>query len=347
MTESRTLAEIAEIVDGAVRGDTAVRIDRAASISDATPSSITWISHARYTAQVASSRAGAILAPEDYGPTPMPAILCASLDVAIGKVINLFAPQPPAPAVGIHPTAVVASDSEVADTAAVGPFVVIESGACIEARTILHAGVHIGQDARVGADCRLWNHVVVRERCSLGDRVIIHPSAVIGSDGYGYYRADGRHHKIAHGGTVTIGDDVEIGAGACVDRAKMGCTLIGAGCKIDNLVQVGHNARVGENCLLVAHAAMAGSSTLEDHAILAGHAGVSDHCVVGGGAIGLAHAGIAHDIPPGAVVSGAPATDHKQRLRGVAAAKKIPELIQRVKRLDERVKRLESTEDDL
>ncbi len=346
MTESRTLAQIAELVGGTVRGDPSICVDNAAAIRSAASTSITWITNPKYATDVASSRAAAILAPADQGPTPMPAILCHALDAAVGMVINLFAPPSPSPPVGVHPSAVIATETDIAPDVAIGPFVVVDAGASIGARTIIHAGVHIGAAARIGNDCRLWNNVVVRERCTLGHRVTIHPNAVIGADGYGYFLAQGRHNKIAHGGIVTIGDDVEIGACTCIDRAKLGETIIGAGTKIDNLAQVGHNAHVGENCLLVAHAALAGSVTLEDYVVLAGHAGVAEHCVVGKGTVVSSFTAVAHDVAPGTVLSGSPARVHRKRLRAIAAGEKVPGLIRNVKRLDERVDRLESAADN-
>ncbi len=191
----------------------------------------------------------------------------------------------------------------------------------------------------------MWNGVIVREGCTIGDRVVIHPNAVIGADGFGFYPADGRHHKIAHAGTVVIGDDVEIGAGTMVDRAKTGVTHIGSGTKIDNLVQIGHNSRVGADCLIVAHCATAGSSTLGDRAVLAGYSGIIEHAEVGEGAVCLAQAIAVRNVEPGATVSGNPARDHGRHLREQAAAAKLPALLKQVRDLSDRVQRLEDSAD--
>lgn len=346
MPKGHTIGRIAEIVGGKVRGDADVFIEGVASLSSAAPSTITWITNPKYAGEVASCKAGAILAPADHGPTPMPAILCDRLSAAVGKTINLFAPELPGPCPGVHPTAVVDSRANLAENVAVGPFVVIEADASIGAETVLHSGVHVGTRATIGAGCRLWDNVVLRERCSLGDRVVVHPNSVIGADGYGFFLEDGRHHKIAHAGTVTVEDDVEIGACCCIDRAKLGTTRIGTGTKIDNLVQIGHNADVGADCLLVAHVSLAGSSVLEEQVVLAGYAGVAEHCVVGKRATCLGYSCVAHDIEPGAIVSGVPARDNKRRLRAMAAAERVPELRKRISDLEQRMQRLERAADN-
>lgn len=342
MARPHTLAEIAEMVHGTVRGDQSVRVHGVASIESATPSSITWITNRKYATHLDSCRAAAILAPTDFGPTPMPAVLCDALDAAVGRTINLFAPEIPSPPPGLHPTAVVDPSARVADSACIGPHVTVESGASIGERSVLHAGVHLGADSHLGADCRIWNNVVIRERCRIGDRVVVHPNSVIGADGFGFFHAQGRHHKIAHGGGVIIDHDVEIGACCCVDRAKVGDTRIGPGTKIDNLVQVGHNVQLGANCLLVSHVGLGGSATIEDDVTLAGYATVREHRVVGSGAMVLARSTALTDIPSGAVVSGLPARDHKRRLRVQAATERLPELIRQVKALESRVQQLET-----
>lgn len=342
---SRTLAAIAEAVGGTVRGDPSVWVDGVASVRDAGPTSITWITNSRYGADIPASRAAAILAPQEYGSTPMAAILCPHLDSAVAWVLDAFAP--PIPAVnGVHPTAMVDASASLGANVGIGPYAVIAAGVVVGDGTTLHAGVRVGAHSRIGGCCRLWDGVVVRERCEIGDRVIIHPNSVIGGDGFGFFFKDGRHHKITHGGTVIIEDDVEIGACCCVDRAKLGATRIGRGTKIDNLVQIGHNARVGANCLLVAHASMAGSSTLGDGVVVAAYSAVLQHVTVGAGATVLGYTAVLKDVAAGAKVSGMPARDRGWRWRLEAALGKLPELLKQFQNLESRVRRLEPTADD-
>jgi len=275
----------------------------------------------------------------------MPAILCEKLERSVAKLLSLFTPPWPRPEPGVHPSAVVAPTARLGADTAVGPHVVIGEGAIIGDRTVFHAGVHVGAECKLGHSCVLWDHVVVRERCTLGDRVILHPHVVIGGDGFGYYFADGVHQKIAHGGIVRIEDDVEIGAGTTVDRAKFGATMIGRGTKIDNLVQIGHNVVVGENCLIVAGVLIGGSAVLKDRVTLGGNAGIKEHNTLEEGVRVAAHSCVWGDVAAGSFVSGIPARDNRQYLRGLALAARLPELHEQVRELTERLKNLEAATD--
>ncbi|GAF96338.1 unnamed protein product, partial [marine sediment metagenome] len=197
-------------------------------------------------------------------------------------------------------------------------------------------------DTTVGADCVLWNNVVIRERCTVGNRVILHPNVVIGSDGFGYYFADGRHNKFAHAGRVVIADEVEVGSGSCVDRAKIGETYIGPGTKIDNLVQVAHNVRIGANCIIVAQCGIAGSTVLGDGVVLAGQVGLRDNIVLNDGVQVAASSCVWRDIPPGMRVNGIPAVENRQHLREQAMVRKLPDLVPRLRALAKRVDELEA-----
>jgi UDP-3-O-[3-hydroxymyristoyl] glucosamine N-acyltransferase len=356
-----TLDEIAERVGGAIRPEGAGASHQAgaarsestgltgvAPIDSAGEGSVTWISDVRYEKYLPGCRASAILAPVDFGATPMPAILCDNMAASVGRLINLFAPETPTPPVGVDPKAHVDPSAKLGDGVRIGPFVEIAAGASVGPGTALHSGVYLGAGVEVGADCRLWNGVVIRERCRAGDRVEIHPNTVIGADGFGFFRDPdlGQAVKIAHYGVVEIESDVEIGACCCVDRAKIGVTRIGRGTKIDNLVQVAHNAKIGENCLITAHSSLAGSAVIEENVILAGYAGVREHARVGRGGVVLAHSVVTKDMPEGCVVGGIPARDRRSGLREMAAAQKLPELLRTVKDLKRRVDQLENSADD-
>jgi UDP-3-O-[3-hydroxymyristoyl] glucosamine N-acyltransferase len=322
-----------------------VAIRGVASVQAATAEQITWIADARHVPRLSASQAGAVLVRRDFAETPMPALVVESVDHGLAMLLDLFAPQVPRPAPGVHATAVVAESTRLGREVAIGPYAVIEAGAVIGDRACLYAGVHVGAESTVGVDCVLWNHVVIRERCVIGDRVILHPHVVIGSDGFGYYFAEGRHHKLTHGGRVVIADDVEIGAGSCVDRSKVEETYIGPGTKIDNLVQVGHNVRIGPHCIVVANTGIGGSAVLGEGVVLAGHVGLRDnielHDEVRVGACSC----VSRDVGSG-TVSGIPAVEHGQWLREQAALRKLPDLVTQVRQLAQRVKDLESATND-
>jgi len=346
MAVSFSLLELAKLVGGVVRGDAKRRIDGVASLDEAGPTQITWIAHEKYVSRLATSKAGAVVVTPRFGETPMPAILCDDPDWAIVQILRRFAPPLPHPPAGVHPSAVVDESVHLGQDVAVGPNVVIGRATRIGDRTVLHANVVIGPEVEIGADCVLWPAVVVRERCRLGDRVILHPHVTIGSDGYGYHLVQGRHEKIPQIGTVVIEDDVEIGAGSCVDRAKFGQTVIGEGTKIDNLVQIAHNVRIGPHCIIVAQTGIAGSTQLGRYVMLGGQVGVRDHLVLGDQVRAAACCCISKDVPAGMVVNGIPAVDNRQYLREQAQVRRLPEWAALLKDLARRVERLEAATDD-
>jgi UDP-3-O-[3-hydroxymyristoyl] glucosamine N-acyltransferase len=263
----------------------------------------------------------------------MPVLIVDHADLAMARVAELFAPPVPRPPVGIDKSAQVAPAAKIADGVAIGPGVYIGPGARIGARSVLHANVYVGADTTIGDSCELFPNVVVRERCTLGNRVIIHACSAIGSDGFGY-RWDGqRHAKIPQIGTVIIEDDVEIGSCSCVDRAKFGVTRIGRGSKLDNLVQIAHNVTIGPHCILAGQAGTAGSASLGAGVMLGGQCAVNDHTSMGDRSMLAACSGALSDVEPGQVVSGLPAIPHRQFLREQAALRKLPELRAEVRKL--------------
>jgi len=238
---------------------------------------------------------------------------------------------------GVHASAVVAASATVPASVHVGPCAVIEAGAVIGERTVIGAGVYVGHETRIGSDCLIYPHVSIRERCCLGNRVIVHGGAVIGADGFGYTSGPQGHTKIPQVGIVQIDDDVEIGALSAVDRARFGRTWIQQGTKIDNLVQLGHNVRVGRNCILVAQVGIAGSSSLGDGVILAGQAGIAGHIHLGDGCRIGAKSGVGQDVPPRQDLSGIPAMPHGTYLRASTIMPKLPEMKRRLSKLEKEV----------
>ena len=346
MGTSYTLAEVAKWVSGAVRGDASVRVSGVAGVEEAQPCDLTWLTDDRFRAALGASRAGAVLAGERLGAAPMPAILCAKPELAIVTILERFAPPTPRPPVGVHPTACVAPFARLGRDVAVGPWTIIGENAVIGDRSILHAQNFVGADCRIGHDCELWPGVVIRERCVLGDRVIVHPNTTIGSDGFGYIYAEGRHVKIPQIGNVVIEADVEIGANCSIDRAKFGSTCVSAGTKIDNLVQVAHNVKVGPGCILVAQCGIAGSARLGTGVVLGGKVGIKDHAVLGDGVQVSACSCVSKDIAAGARLMGIPAIDRDEWVRQRAGTRRVPQLADQIKALAERIDRLESAADD-
>ena len=346
MTHTYTLAELAEAVDGTVRGDATRVLSGVASVDQAGPDEITWVGDARYADKLSTSRAGAVIVPADFGETPMPALLVADPNVTVIGILTLFAPLPDHPPPGVHPTAVVAPSAKLGDSAAVGPHVVVGEGAVIGDRTVCCPNVVIGAETTIGRDCVLWPGVVVRERCQVGNEVVLHPNVTIGADGFGYHFTEGRHVKIPQIGTVVIEDRVEIGAGSCVDRAKYGQTRIGEGSKIDNQVQIAHNVEVGPHCVIVAQTGIAGSATVGAFGVLGGGVGVRDHVHIGERVRAAAFTGITKDVPAGKILNGNPAVDSVQHFREKALIHRLPDYVRLIKELSRRVEQLEAAADD-
>lgn len=345
MSKSYPLAEIAKWVGGVVRGDASTRIFGVSGLDEADASHIAWVAEEKYAPQVKNSKAGAVIVPSHFGATPMPAILCDNPALAVATILERFAPPIPRPAAGVDPLASVSPSARLGRDVAVGPFAVIGDEAVIGDRTVIHAQVFIGPQSAIGTDCELWPGVVVRERCRLGNRVVIHPNCTIGADGYGYQSIGGRHVKIPQIGSVEIEDDVEIGANSTIDRAKFGVTRIGRGTKIDNLVQVAHNVRIGPNCLIVAQCGLAGSVRLGQGVVLGGKVGLRDHISIGDGAVVAACACVSKDVAAGKTVIGSPAVEHEQFVRERAKVRRLPEMAEQLRALAKRVEQLEASAD--
>lgn len=341
-----TLGELAQRLGGTLLGDGSRRIRRVATLEQAGPDALAWLGSAAYLPQFAGTRAGGVLVSAALETPPGPPVIrVPNADAALVEVLTLLAPPVPQVPVGIHPTALVHPTAIVAG-AAIGPFVIVGPRAIIGPATQLHAYVTIGDDVRIGREGVLWPGVVVRERVTLGDRVIVHPNTTIGADGFGYLQRDGRHVKIPQVGTVEIGDDVEIGAGCCIDRARSGATRIGRGAKIDNLVQIGHNVEVGEDCIIVSQCGISGSSTIGRGAMLGGQVGVADHVRIGERARLIAQAGVTADLPADQAYGGSPAVPQRQFWRTVAAQQRLADLLAEFRELKKRVARLESATHD-
>jgi UDP-3-O-[3-hydroxymyristoyl] glucosamine N-acyltransferase len=296
-------------------------------IDQAGPGELTFISNPKYAAAARSTQASAVIVAEDF-----PAISTAMLRskdpyLAFAQALELFH-HPPRHTPGIHPTAVVHPTARLGRDIHLGPYVVIGEDVAIGDSAVLLAHVVIYSGVRIGDNFFAHAQCVIRENCRIGNNVLLQNGVVIGSDGFGFAKTESRRwHKIPQPCPVVIEDDVEIQANSCIDRASVGETRIRRGVKIDNLVQVGHGSSVGEDALLCSQVGLAGSTEIGDRVILTGQVGVVGHCKVGDDAIVTPQSGVAHDIPAGALVSGAPAVDHKAWLKYSAILPKLPEML--------------------
>lgn len=339
MTASgRPLADLAEMVGGRIVGDPRVIIEGVSSIDEAGPGDITFLGHPRYRKHLASCAASAVIVgPGEWSGTRSNLLQVDDPYRAFAHVHGWFHP-PAAHDPGISPLAFVDPAAAVGPDAAVYPHCHVGRGARVGEATVLMPGVVIGADARVGKRCVLHPNVTVGERCRIGDGVVLHAGVVIGSDGFGYAGQGPGRVKVPQAGIVEVADHVEVGANTTVDRATIGSTRIGAGTKIDNLVQVGHNVVIGERCLIVAQTGIAGSAVVGDDVVLAGQAGVKDHVEVGSRSVIGPRCGVTQPVPPGSVLSGlTPVAPHKQWLRVMGLLPKLPALWQRVRRLEQTV----------
>ncbi|TAE76207.1 MAG: UDP-3-O-(3-hydroxymyristoyl)glucosamine N-acyltransferase [Verrucomicrobia bacterium] len=335
------LSELARLVDGdIVRGELDFLIDGIAALDEAGPSELSFLGNEKYRAQYLNTRAGVVIVPRGVSEGPLGCALIAAENPSyafglavkhfVAAVARSFAP-------GIHPRAVV-DESARFDAAKVR----IHAGAVVMAGAEIGDGSEIGPNSvvgegvRIGRDCLLHANVTVRERCILGDRVILQPGAVIGSDGYGYEVIDGHHVKIDQVGIVEIRDDVEVGANSAIDRARFGRTVIGEGTKIDNLVQVAHNVQLGKHCLLVSQSGIAGSSRTGDYVVVAAQAGVGGHVKIGAKSVLAARAGATADLEGGQTYGGMPARPFMDEQRSRAMVRQLPKLVERIKALESR-----------
>jgi UDP-3-O-[3-hydroxymyristoyl] glucosamine N-acyltransferase len=331
------LGELAERLGAELRGDAEREVTGVKGIEEAGPSEVTFVANPRYTGLARKTHAAAILVEPEF-----PEIEAATLRIknpyfAFARTLGFFY-QAPHYEPGVHPTAVVHPTAEIGKEAHIGAYVVIGPRVRLGAHATILPHVVIYPDVTVGSHLFAHAHAVIREGCVLGDHVTLENGAVVGADGFGFAKNDaGEWVKIPQSGPVRLGSRVDVQANACIDRATVGATEIGAGTKVDNLVQVGHGSKVGENTLLCAQVGLAGSSVIGNNAILAGQAGVAGHCSLGDGVILTAQSAVSHDVPAGKMISGSPGFDNRIWLRAAALFQRLPELARRLDRLEKRV----------
>jgi len=333
-----TAAAIADAVGGELRGEPTIRVSGIAPLDRAGVEHLSFLASAKYAPLFASSEAGVVLVAPELADAPggvrARVVVARPHDALLSLIPRFYRPSRRVP--GVHPTAVIGRGARIGVDASIGPYVVIEQNAEIGDRATIGPHCVVGAGVRLGSDVTLYSAVTLYPGAELGDRVIVHAGARIASDGFGYVFREGKHDKIPHVGRCVIEHDVEIGANSTLDRGSIDDTVVGAGTKIDNLVHVAHNVRIGRLCLIMAQVGIAGSVRIEDGCILAGQVGVSGHHTIGKGATLAAQAGVFGDIPAGETWSGYPARPHKEALRAQATLFKLSGLVRGIERLLDR-----------
>lgn len=335
-------AQIAELVQGELRGDAHHSIRRVAPLDQADSEALSFVASSRYTEQLKDTAAGIVIVSEslaEHVPASAVAVIAKDPQAAFRRVLlELHPERKPEP--GIDSTANVAPGATIDPTASVGAFAVIEDGVVVGPRCRIGAHVSIGQGSRLAEDVTIHDGATLYWGVTLGSRVTIHSGARIGKPGFGFVWEDGGHRRVPQVGGCRLEADVEIGANSTVDRGALGDTLIGTGTKIDNLVHIGHNVQIGAHVIIIAQVGVSGSTRIGDGAILAGQAGIQGHIEIGAQARIGGQAGVLGDVPAGETVSGYPARPHREALRAQAGFFKLPEILRRLKRVEELLEKL-------
>jgi len=336
------LNELATFVGGTLKnGDPTLEITGFASLNEAVPGDLSFFYDTRYNDRLLKTKASAVLVPADHSePSPQAAyIVVSDPSKSFELIVETYGFQPAPFEAGVHPSAVIAESVKFdAAKVSVGPNAVIEAGVELADGAEIGAGCFVGRNARIGSGSKLFANSTVHAECILGSGVILHSSVVIGGDGFGYEFSQGRHRKVRQAGIVQIDNEVEIGAGTTVDRARFGRTWIGEGTKIDNLVQIGHNVIIGKHCIIVAGTAIAGSAIVGDYVVIAAQVGIAGHVTVGAQATLAARCGVTRDLPGGQTYLGFPAIPASDEKRRLASINRLPQLQARVKELEAQIK---------
>jgi UDP-3-O-[3-hydroxymyristoyl] glucosamine N-acyltransferase len=335
-----TLQELADRVGGRVVGNGGLAIARISAVDEATPDALTFATDERYFASALASKAAAVLIDVSiaHADANKPLLVVENARHALAQLLKMLRPSRPRGPFR-HPTAVIEPDAIVADDTYVAAHAYIGRRASVGNGSVVGTAAYVGDDASIGESSWLHPHAALMERCRIGDRVVLHAGCVIGSEGFGWAFIDGRLERIPQVGNVVLDDDVEIGANTCVDRAQTGSTQIGTGTKIDNLVQIGHNCRIGKHCALASLTGLAGSTVVGDYVKVAGQVGTRGHMTIGSRSTVAGQSGVWGDVPEGVTVSGNPARDHREELRREVMIRRLPKLVARVDALERSLER--------
>jgi len=339
-----TLAQIAEIVKGECSGAPETTIRGVAKIGEADPGTISFLANTKYYHLYGSTGASCVLVPPDFEETgATPVIKVENPYFAFVTLIKLFHPPQKLVPPGVHRTAIVGKGTTLGEDVAIGPYVVIGDNCRIGRGTVIASLCTMEEGVSLGEECLIYSQVVLRHGVQIGSRVVLHSGVVVGSDGFGFAQEKGVYHKIPQVGTVVIEDDVEIGANSTIDRATLGETRIKKGVKLDNLIQVAHNCVIGENTVMAAQTGLSGSTIIGRGVRVGGQVGFAGHMEVGDNAVITAQSGISKSVEAGEIVSGSPAGPHRRNMRIEAAVRRLPELLKEIKRLKEKIERLEQS----
>jgi len=341
-----TVAQLARRIGAELVGDGSGQISTVGAVGATTEETIAFLKTEKHKAELKKSQVGAVIVAKRIDGLDKPQLIVKNVDSALIEALSIFAPKLKEPDEGIDPTAKVGQDVKIAKGVSIGPAAVIDDKAEVGENSIIAGGCRIGENSKVGKNCRLDSNVVVYHNCTIGNNVIIQANTTIGSTGFGYSFIDGAHRLIPHNGGVVIEDFVEIGANCCVDRAKFGNTVIGAGTKIDNLVQIAHNVVIGKCCLMAGRVGISGSCKVGDGVIFAGQAGTVDNIEVGDGTIVGAKSVITHNVGAGQQLFGFPAHELKKELKVIGLTRRLPLLVEQLKQLGVKVAKLEAAKDD-
>lgn len=320
-----------------LRGDAELEVTGINGIEEAGPTEVTFVANPRYAAMARKTQAAAVLVEPGFQEISAATLRIQNPYLAFSRSLALFY-QPPAYAPGIHPTAVIDPTAAIGEGAHIGAYVVVGPQVRLGAHATLLPHVVLYPGVQAGDYLFAHAHAVVRENCTLGDHVTLENGAIVGADGFGFAKDEQGHwEKIPQSGPVRLGDRVDVQANACIDRATVGATEIGDGSKIDNLVQIGHGSKVGENTLVCAQTGLAGSSVVGNNVILAGQTGIAGHCKVGDGVILTAQSAVSHDVPAGKMISGSPGFDNRIWLRAITIFQRLPELMKRLDRMEKKL----------
>lgn len=340
---SFTLGELAQKLGCQLVGNPDIRITGISTLEKAGSQEVSFLANLKYAPKLKATRAAAVLAAEPLKNSGAATLVSNNPYHDFARALAFFY-QPTRPALGIHPTAVIAATAQVGPQASIGAYAVLGENVRLGARAVIHPHVVLYDGCDIGDDFTAHSHVSVREFCRIGNRVTLHNSVVIGGDGFGFAKTnEGEQFKIVQSGITVLEDDVEIQTLTSVDRATLGETRVKRGAKIDSLVQIGHACVVGERNIICAQAGLAGSTVLEEDVMMAGQSGSAGHLTIHKGGTVYAQAGVGHDVPPGVVVAGSPAFEVHQWIRAATGFPKLPNMLSHLRDLERRVKELETS----